>query len=171
MSSFEKAPDFEAMGAQLVNDAMRYASVKGLQFFQDSFYKGGFTDKSFQKWEGRKGDVDPGRKVLVKSAFLMNSLQVEVGDKRITFFSDAEYADIHNNGGIINVRVTEKSRKYFWLMYKRTKKEMWKYMALTKKEVMTVTIPKRQFLGPSETLMKQLDEWLLQTILKRFKSQ
>lgn len=170
MSKFEKAPDFNKMGAKLVNDAMRYASVKGLQFFQDSFYKEGFTDKSFQKWEGRKGDVDPGRKILVKSAFLMNSLQVEVGDKKLTFFSDTEYADIHNNGGVINVRVTEKSRKYFWFMYKKTKKEMWKRMALTKKEVMTVNIPKRQFIGPSETLMNSLDEWLFKTILKRFKT-
>jgi phage gpG-like protein len=170
MSKFEKAPDFNAMGAQLVNDAVRYASVKGLQFFQDSFYKGGFTDKSFEKWEGRKGDVDPGRKILVKSAFLMNSLQVEVNDKKVIFFSDAEYADIHNNGGVINVKVTERSRKYFWYMFYQTKKQFWKNMALTKKEMFTVTIPKRQFLGHSDTLMANLDEWLLNTIIKRFKT-
>ncbi|MBK5213377.1 MAG: phage virion morphogenesis protein [Flavobacteriaceae bacterium] len=170
MSSFEKTPDFNAMGAQLVNDAVRYAGVTGVNFFKDSFTKEGFTDKSFQKWEGRKGEVDPGRRILTKSDILENSVEYEINGTKITFFSNEEYADIHNNGGTIQVRITEKSRKYFWYMYKSTKKEMWKWMALTKKDVMTIKIPARPFIQPSETLMANLDEWLLNTILKRFKN-
>jgi len=170
MSKFEKAPDFNAMGAKLVYDALRYAGVTGKNFFKDSFPNQGFTDKSFQKWEERAGDIDPGRRILTKSAFLENSVEYELNGMKIIYFSDAEYADIHNNGGVINIRVTEKSRKYFWYMYYKTKKQFWKNMALTKKDMFTVTIPKRQFLGHSETLMSNLDEWLLNTILKRFKS-
>tara|TARA_R100001369_G_scaffold88101_1_gene124182 strand:+ start:292 stop:810 length:519 start_codon:yes stop_codon:yes gene_type:complete len=171
MSKIEKNPDFLQMARTLKKDAIRYARVTGLNFFQDSFYNQGFTDKGFEKWENRKGDIDPGRKILVKSSHLLNSLDVEDdGKSKITFFSDAEYADIHNNGGTLNIRITEKSRKYFWYMYKATGQGKWKGMALTKKNQFTVVIPQRQFIGHSETLMDDLDEWLLNTIIKRFKT-
>lgn len=170
MSKFEEAPDFNATGEKLVTDAIKYASIKGVNFFKASFDKEGFTDKSFQKWEGRAGDLDPGRRLLTKSGVLADSPDVEINGKKLTFFSNEEYADIHNNGGTINIRVTEASRKYFWYMFYKTKKQFWKNMALTKKDMFTVNIPKRQFLGPSETLMANLDEWLLKTILKRFKN-
>jgi phage gpG-like protein len=169
-SNFEKAPDFLAMAETLKVDAVRYAKVAGLNFFKDSFYNQGFTDVALEKWEGRKNDIDPGRNVLIKSTALLNSLEVVNNGNKITFFSDEVYADIHNNGGTMKIRVTQKSRKYFWFMFYKTKKQFWKNMALTRKDVMTVTIPQRKFLGESATFMADLDTWMLNTILKRFKT-
>ena len=170
MSKIEKAPDFNAMGRTIMADTRKYAKVTGLNFFQDSFYKQGFTNKSFQAWDHRKGDLDPGRKVLIKSSALLNSLEVtDNGKNRITFFSNEAYADIHNNGGTLTIRVTPKSRKYFWFMYYRTKKQFWKNMAMTRKNTIRVVIPKRQFIGESVTLMNNLDDWFLNRIIKQFK--
>lgn len=163
-------PDFLAMAKTIKNDAVRYASVKGLQFFQESFQKQGFTNTTFQPWQKRANDIDPGRKLLVKSAYLLNSLEVmEANEKRIVFGSDAPYADIHNTGGTITVRVTEKARRYFWFMYKRTGKDMWKAMALSRKQTRTIKIPKRQFIGHSDTLMNDLNQWLSGHLIKQFK--
>jgi len=171
MSRIEKAPDFSRMGNTIMKDAVKYAKVTGLNFFQDSFYNQGFTNKSFQAWTPRKGDIDPGRKVLIKSAALLNSLKVkDAGKNKIAYFSDEVYADINNNGGTLNIRITEKSRKYFWFMYYRTKKQFWKNMAMTRKNTMRVVIPKRQFLGESATLLNNLDDWLLNRIIKQFKT-
>ena len=170
MSKTNKIPDFEAMATQLKKDVVRYASVEGVTFFQNSFYNQGFTDVGFEAWDSRTSDIDPGRKILVKSAFLLNSIQVfDSNQERIVFGSDAEYAEIHNNGGIVKIAITQESRKYFWYMFKATNNGMWKALALTKKESITITIPKRQFIGESATFMRQLDQWMINEILTRFK--
>ncbi|MFK5891353.1 MAG: hypothetical protein QM486_11555 [Flavobacteriaceae bacterium] len=170
MSKTNKIPDFLGMAEKLNKDASRFASGEGVTFFQNSFYNQGFTDVAFEAWDTRSGDVDPGRKLLVQSSFLLNSIQVfSKSNERIVFGSDAEYADIHNNGGTISIAITEKSRRYFWYMFKSTGQSMWKALALTKKDSIKIVIPKRQFIGESATFMKQLDQWLVNTILKRFK--
>lgn len=171
MANENKIPDFLKMAEDLKRDLIRYASVTGVNFFVDSFQNQGFTDESFEAWPVRKNDVDPGRKILVKSAFLINSIQVyDANDQRITFGSDSEYAEIHNEGGTVSIKITQKSRKYFWFMYMNTRNEMWKALALTKKETITMIIPKRQFIGHSQTLMNDLDKWLVNQILTRFKN-
>ena len=171
MPNFNKTPDFLKMAQGLKKDAVRFASVAGVEFFKDSFHKQGFTDTSFQGWPQRKDDVDPGRKILIKSAFLMNSIQVfSASGKQIVFGSDAEYAEIHNSGGTVSIPITPKSKKYFWFMFKATGNTMWKALALTKKGSITVNIPKRQFIGHSKTLMDSLDTWLVNEIEKRFKT-
>lgn len=170
MSQINKTPDFLKMATTLKKDVVRYTAVAGVNFFQDSFQNQGFTDEFFEDWDKRANDLDPGRKVLVKSSFLMNSIQVfDKNEKRIVFGSDAEYAEINNNGGTVKINITKKARKYFWFMFKATGVFMWKAMALTKKTAITINIPKRQFIGESKTLMSEFDTWVKKEILKRFK--
>lgn len=164
-------PDFRRMAETLKADAVRFAARTGVNFFQDAFINQGFTDEVFEPWPKRKDDFDPGRKILVKSAALMNSIRVfEQSQDRIVFGSDEEHAPIHNDGGTISIRVTDRSRKFFWAMFKATGNTMFKAMALTKKSSFTVIIPKRQFIGESATLMGNLDEWLRGELQKRFKT-
>lgn len=170
MSKINKIPDFEGMSRKLQSDLVRYAAVEGVNFFQDSFYNQGFTDVAYEAWQGRKNNVDPGRKILIQSSFLLNSVQVfSKSRKRIVFGSDADHAEIHNNGGTLKIRLTKKSRGYFWYMYKATGKGMWKALALTKKQFLTIKIPKRQFIGESRTFLNQIDTWVINAIQKRFK--
>lgn len=170
MGKINNTPDFLLMSWKLKSDLKRYASVAGVNFFKDSFLNQGFTNEALEPWAQRKNDLDPGRKILIKSAFLMNSIQVfSASKKRIVFGSDAEYAAIHNEGGVVKIPITTKSRKYFWVMFKVTGNSMWKAMALTKKQAITITIPKRQFIGESKTFMNQINEWVINEIQKRFK--
>jgi hypothetical protein len=42
-------------------------------------------------------------------------------------------------------------------MFKETEDEKYKWMAISKKEVWIIKIPKRQFIGESETLNKEIE--------------
>lgn len=170
MKRVNDIPDFEGIAAKLKIDLVRYASRAGVNHFTDSFYNEGFTNKTFEAWQPRKDNVDPGRKILVKSAGLLNSIVViTANDQLIEIGSGEAHAEIHNNGGTIRIPITKKSRKYFWYMFKKTGADMWKGLALTKKTELTVHIPQRQFIGESAVLMQQLDDWVVREINKRFK--
>lgn len=171
MGKINDTPNFLKMAKTLKKDIVRYAAVAGVNFFQDSFQNQGFTNEFFEPWDKRKNDLDPGRNILVQSGYLMDSIQVfDKNEKRITFGSDAEHAEIHNNGGTIKINITKKARKYFWFMFMATKNSMWRAMALTKKTSITIKIPKRQFIGESKTLLSELDVWFKAEIQKRFKN-
>lgn len=165
-------PDFSQIGKTLIDDARRYAQVHCLNFFKDSFRKQGYTDHNFQAWDTRVSpDYRPGGALLISSSFLLESLQVISGNKyQLVFGSYAPYSEIHNDGGVLKVHVTAKSRKFFWYMYKKTQDEKWKRMALMKKDMMEIKIPKRQFIGESAVMMEELDDWFFGYIVKKFKN-
>lgn len=161
-------PEFERMAAQLLRDAVTYVEVSGLNFFKDRFYQGGWHSNVFEPWTPLKNGRDG---ILQKTGNLRESIRVlEATPLRVVFGTSAIQAEIHNNGGTLQVRVTPKSRKYFWYMYKVTKKSMWKAMAMTKKTHLLIKIPKRQFIGESQHYMQQLDTWIaerIQTTIKK----
>lgn len=164
-------PDFAAFAKELKRDVVSYAAVTGLNFFLDSFQKQGFTDRGFNPWPLRKNDTRPGGALLVNKAHLRNSLKVmERSSSRILFGTNSPYAKIHNEGGIINVNLTPKARKFFWFMYYATNDSRYKWMAISKKSSLSIKIPKRQFIGESETLMNNLEKWLKNEIEQRFKT-
>lgn len=163
MSDKLQIPDFLAIGNKLVTDTRRYAKVYCLQWFDDSFQKQGFTNASFKAWPKRKQpDKRPGGSVLIDTTFLRKSLNVlgESNDK-IVFGSHVPYASVHNNGERIrtvqNVRAHSRVRN--------GKKEQVK--AHNRK--VDIKMPQRQFIGHSERMMQNLDNWLLNEIEKRFK--
>lgn len=50
------------------------------------------------------------------------------------------YARVQFLGGETHPSVTQKSRRFFWMMFFRTGDERWKWMALTKKQRFLVRI-------------------------------
>ena len=108
------------------------------------------------------------------------------GDYRVTVSNDLPYAAIHNQGGTISTTVTPKMRRFAWYMYYNTsgsspkgqkgkkkspaqsaspQAEFWRNLALTRKQKLTVRIPKRQFIGKSEELTKSINEKIEQEII------
>jgi phage gpG-like protein len=169
MSQRNEAPDFKKMGVQVMDQVRRYSSITALNFFKDSFKKQGWHDGSITPWPARK-DTDAGRGILIKTGSLRNSLRVKGrSNTSIRFANDEPYANIHNEGGTIRVPITKKMRGYFWFMFKKTKNEKWKWMALSKKKHLNMRIPQRQFLGHSETLMNDLSQFSLDLIKTAFK--
>ena len=165
-------PDFISIAEKLKNDIPRYVGITATNHFVESFAKQGFTNENFEAWDKRNSpDYRPGGAVLTSTGFLRNSIHVISSDaSQVTIGTYAAYAKIHNEGGTITTPITKKMRKYFWYMFKKTQNQKWKWMALTKKDVMKIKFPKRQFIGESKVLMDNLDKWLVAEIEKRFKN-
>lgn len=151
-------PRFDQIPEGLFEGIAKHAAGQAISHFKGSFFKQGFTDTSFVAWPKRADSL--GHKLLRLSNTLMDSVKATTVTKdrvEITAGEGVPYAAIHNNGGTIKVKVTQKMRKYFWYMYKQTGAGMWKGLALTKKEMLSITIPQRQYIGESETLNKNID--------------
>lgn len=165
-----KTPDFKKMGEQLIKDVQTLAEVEMLNFVLSNFEKQGFTDASFEPWKQRKNDADPGRAVLLKSGGLRDSIKVTESNRtRVVLSATAAHAQIHNEGGRVNVPVTKKMRKFFWFMYYKTQAAKWKGMALTKKTHFSFTMPKRQFMGDSISFENHIEDLFFKAITQRFK--
>lgn len=165
-----KLPDFRKISQDLIRDAQTIAEVEMINFVLGNFEKQGFTDSSFEPWEQRKGGVDPGRAILRKDDILFDSIEVtESSTERVVVSAGAAHAEIHNEGGMVNIPVTKKMRKFFWAMYYETKEGKWKGMALTKKTHFSFKMPKRQFMGNSISFNQHTEGLLFQAIESRFK--
>lgn len=72
--------------------------------------------------------------------------------------NDVPYARAHNEGAATTLKRTPRMRKFFWAMFYKTKDERWKWMALSKKTTLTIKVPKRQFMGNSARLERDILE-------------
>jgi hypothetical protein len=179
MSHVNKTPDFLKMAVDLKRNASRYAATEAVNFFKNSFTKGGFTDIAFVPWSKPTNPL-AGYRILYKSGDLQRSVrkQSESVD-RVVIQSDLSYSEIHNNGGYI--AVTQQMKKFFWAKYyeltgkvKTTKSgkdsasksniklsekaKFCKAMALM--EVGSkIKIEKRQYMGESRTMMDGFEKW------------
>lgn len=170
MAKINKAPDFEAIGRDILKQLPHNIGQMGLSHFKGSFRKQGFTDYSFIAWVLRKDDL--GHKILMQSNSLMNDLKVTQETlTRVEIDTTLPYAGLHNNGGKFSIPLTDKMRKFFWAKFKETDDDKWKWMALTKKKRLPIRIPQRQFIGNSAVLNKNIDNYIISEIIKRFNQQ
>lgn len=118
--------------------------VEAVNFFKESFQNEGFTDETLEPWEEVKRRIDPkrpnhaeaSRKILTgETGDLGRSIEYTQEPGQVTIIadttgvgSDKDYAAAHNEG------TTTAGRNR------------------------NVTIPKRQFIGPSKTLDKKIKE-------------
>lgn len=80
------------------------ASIIAQNHFTMSFRNQGFTDEAIAKWKARK-KADAGRAILVKTGALRRSIRVRPqGMFRAVIYSNLPYAQIQNDGGVINKR-------------------------------------------------------------------
>ncbi|MCL2246187.1 MAG: phage virion morphogenesis protein [Lentimicrobiaceae bacterium] len=124
-------------------DLPREIGVEAVNFFTESFDNQGFTDNAFEPWkevkrrenernyrtitrgrnagERRAINRDSKDKILDRTGNLKKSLEYDAEPGQVTVISDTEYSSAHNEG------TTTAGRNH------------------------NVTIPKRQFMGESET--------------------
>lgn len=158
-----------------LNEAMEYfekdvpvvIGVESVKFFKSNFENEGFDGK---KWAPRKikrqGSTN-NQKVLSKSGELSESIDYRIEGTAIIIFSDKAYAEIHNEGG--QIEVTKKMKKYFWQQYYLAKEnkepelmEQYKSLALAK----TFIIPKREFIGESSTLNENITNKIVRDLTR-----
>ena len=121
---------------------------------------------------------------------LFSSIGYRTDTAQVTIFNDVVYAEIHNEGGTVHPKITPKMRRFAWAKYyalgggskspqkgRKSPKngsaagtsgeaEKWKALALTKKESLTIKIPKRQFMGPSEELNARISAYVEKEVLR-----
>lgn len=155
------------------NKLPRIAGKLAVDHFRENFEKGGFVDHGLNKWKPAKrikNDAQyAGQKygtLLSARKELYNSISYKTDREKVIILSDKEYARIHNEGGTVNPQVTEKMRNYAWSQHIKQKKQtgkkdsMWKGIALTQKDNLTIQIPQRQFIGHSKELDDKIEQKL-----------
>ncbi len=165
-----KTPNFKKIAQEALKEMPQKVAENSKNHFMKSFIKEGFTDASFIPWTKRV-DIMP-HKVLALSYTLKNSIKIDKADLQQIVISAGDgipYATIHNEGGTIQVQVTEKMKKYFWAMYYKTGEERYKNMALTQKTTFSIYIPKRQFIGTSYVLDNENEKISIDEIKKQIK--
>ena len=153
--------------------------------WDQNFERQGFFS---EKWQRHHSPLRPGGHILVDTGKLRQSIKSRTTGDSITFYSDLPYAGIHNEGG--EIKVTARMKRYFWARYyeaqggfgrkkngelrqdKRnrqlgTEAEFWRAMALMK-EGKTIKIPKRQFLGMSPEVEKDVRGIIEQNLTEYF---
>ena len=161
-------PDFKkAMSAftKLTNRLPKQIGAMGETFFKESFENQGFTNNTLIPWKGTNGGKKNkfGQKsqgILIGTGTLKRSITYAASKGYVEVFVDGSivpYAKIHNEGGMVTFPITDKSRKFFWFMWFKTKDQMWKNMALTKKTSISFKMPRRKFIGNSAMLNKDID--------------
>ena len=164
-------PDFQGAADKLLKEIPPNIAEMAKGFFKGSFFKEGFTDYGFIAWPRRKDEE--AHKILTKSHALRDSIRIaSATSQRIEIEAGRglPYAEIHNTGGTIKITVTPKARRFFWYMFKKTGASKWKYMALTKKSQFRIYIPQRQYIGESQTLLKNIDSYIVKQIIQNFKN-
>ncbi|GAB6123535.1 hypothetical protein [Dysgonomonas termitidis] len=179
MSKKNKVPRFKDIAQKLERARPVIAGVEGVNHFKHSFVNNGFTDTSLTPWPNKVSPLG-GKRILqgrTNSMNLMQSIRVmERSLDHCVVGTDIPYAGFHNEGAII--RVSMKMKKWWWYQYyllaprvmknkngtiskgrnnarANAKAQFCKTMAL-KKVGSVIRIPKRQFIGVSETLNNKM---------------
>lgn len=176
--------------------APRIVGTIAVNHIREDFAAGGFTNGGRTPWKPTKRQQSGGTNAasqygpLTSSRNrLMNSVTYLTGKRKVTVKTDVEYAAVHNFGGTVHPRVTPRMRRFAWAMYyelggevptgkakRKGKKyrlpspeaEMWKRLALTKKERLTIHIPQRRFMPSADTpeLDRKIQQRLEKDIIK-----
>jgi phage gpG-like protein len=142
------------------------AAIEAVKLFQENFVKQGWQGASFRAWERKK---TPNEYPILRSAnqnSLMSSIHVVSKSPTAVVIATGDnkpYAKVHNEGGVNNVRVTDKLRKWAWAMWYKTNNDFYKNIALTKKSTLQVKIPQRKFMGGSPEIFNRI-----QTVLNNY---
>ena len=168
-----------------------------VNFFKRNYRRGGYEDGGFHTWKvtkrqlsGIKGAEGKYLPLHSRRNALFSAIAYKTGDGWVSVFNNTPYADIHNDGGTITIRLTDKMRRFFWAMYykangirratggKGRKKaktraamvaEQYKWMALTKRKTFTVKIPQRKFIYDCKEMRGIVKELVKKEVVKFLK--
>lgn len=167
----------------------RKVGITAVNHFRRNFRDAGWRDNGLHPWKktlrqqagGNDAKYTP---LTSRRDHLMRSIQYEqTAPGEVTVTDPVPYAAIHNEGGTLNTHpsVTPKMRRFAWAKaYSlagvkgkgRLPKELppeaakWCALALTKKSRLNITahIPRRQFMGESHELMREINNIINQSL-------
>ena len=161
---------FEAMAKALKKELKNLPRRMGVVIVRETKLnfkrQGFFSEKWPKRQKAHRGDRR--RNLLIETGVLRRSIRSEARGNNIIIKSDVPYASIHNQGGTIKQKPTERQRRLFYAKYKETGDR--KYMRMYLAETLTIKIPKRQFMGNSPQLTKAVNEFVERRIQKALKT-
>jgi phage gpG-like protein len=157
--------------SKLIQECLEDIKVELGDEFDRNFERQAFFTEA---WAKRKIGEGSGKGILQDTGALRKSILSKIDNGRITFYSELDYAEIHNNGG--SIKVTKKMKGYFWHKYKEsmgmiTYKKNEEVRNTQRNRVLTseqafykgmackrvgslITIPQRKFIGKSPEVEK-----------------
>ena len=161
------------------------AGTLAVNFSKKRFVEQNWIDHATQTWKRRKerGRKRSARAVLTRTGRLRRSIRKgKVTDEYVIIETDVPYARIHNEGfrGTVNVKVHKRSK------YKNRKEGTGVYSVRSRKErtrtvrdttnthwvqshKRRVNMPKRQYLGSSAVMNKQIQRMMTAVYIKALK--
>lgn len=171
---------FERLVRQKAQELQKYAQLEfpteagntALRFINGNFRAQGWQGAAFKPWKAnkRKG------RVLVKKGHLRNASYYVLAPGIATIRNTQPYAQIHNQGGTINKRVTV--RAFTKKAYTRKKSTgrgrvaVQSHSVATHSRQMNLSLPQRQFAptnsSPSSVLNKAVERGVVRAFKKIF---
>lgn len=151
----------------------KLAAIEAVNFSKERFVRKNWVDNSIERWKARKPSPDWASEeqkkasqrgsIMVRSGRLKRSVRkLSVTRNSVTIGTDVLYAQIHNEGGVINQKINIKA-------HTRERKGRTEQVKAHKRK-RQVTIPKRQFIGESRLLLRRLERMVqleIKNILER----
>lgn len=162
---------FKKLNGFVQKEVPKIVRQTGEEYFKDSFNRKGFDGKPWaphsKKYKPKNGSL------MVKSSNLQKSITSTIKPDRVTFYagnSKVPYARIHNEGGIIKRAARSE-------IFIRNRSSNGRFRGLKKKEkyksgrglsfkAYSITMPKRQFIGPAA----ELNTLIMDRIKLKFKT-
>lgn len=136
------------------------AAIEAVNFSKERFVRKNWVDRSVKVWKPRKPSPEwhseaqkkaaARGSLMVKSGRLKRSIRkIKVTRNSVTIGTDVPYAEVHNEGAVINQTITVKthSRK------RKGRTETVKAHRRKRK----ITIPERRFMGESALLLRRIE--------------
>lgn len=142
------------------------------KFFKKNFDLEGFQGNTgLEQWAQRSPMAarNEGRKILRDSGDLYNDIEKRVAGNRIKVLvagTSAKYADIHNFGGKIKIRVTPQMKKWAYAIFKKTNTPFYFNLSITNKKIIEIDMPQRKFIGNSAQLDRIIKDLIEKKLLE-----
>ncbi len=164
-----------------LNKTVEAAGVLAVNFSKRRFIHKNWKDKKTEAWKPRKRK-NTGSLMKVSGRLKRSIRKLAIGRFYVIIGTDAPYAQIHNEGGIIKERVKVRAHNRTRTLYAKRKRRKEGQSRYTKKKVgsvtmhvrshyrnMNVKIPKRQYMGNSHALAKHIEIYMLAQIKRELK--
>lgn len=149
----------------------RRAATVAVNFSKERFRAGNWVDHTTEPWKPRKETTwkkpeRKGRAILVKSGRLRRSIRIEsVTAERAVLATDVPYARAHNEGfkGSVEQEVKQHERR-------KPRSRTERVTVKSHKRTIKQNIPKRQFIGTSAVLERQLQRMINAELMRTIKN-
>jgi phage gpG-like protein len=143
------------------------AAIEAVNFSKERFVRKNWVDKSVTAWKARKASPEwhseaqkraaSRGSLMVKSGRLKRSIRkIKVTRNSVTIGTDVPYAEVHNEGAVINQSISVKT-------HTRKRKGRTETVKAHRRK-RKVTIPERRFIGDSAVLLRRIERLIQREI-------